>query len=692
MHHSFHGHSTHLSNFIFPSQLAILTDALHARSNSFLGAASLPRHLRRRATSHAPRDRRAKRPNAKRTKIINGAGFEADATKSPYSSKYHFALNKGIAVCWCRNARRRPERVRLANRERLLLGEENKNDDDDKMDSEPAEIVASVENVCMGIQSESTSRVVSKLRSDTNWRRLETHTWHAKRFQMTQLWGWKLPLGRPGKGHGYRSVIKRTKKNAVAHDGSYHASFVLSSQGCDGSGGSEVLLQIIQSACVTSIPSKRLRSESFASGKIALDGVLRDENNRVVSPAEFFTCVDGDGMGKQSGDDTKNKTHCVFVWVHASARDEAFEMFQKLCAKHSGTKVQSAFGRLCRFEICGNDAERVLETLVGNSAVLREKDGGVTPRGVVSVMTGSTGGILQDCSVFARVAREVIDEKNDDSSLKPFHSEKGYPLTIFRRVRPASGMLGNCDAGYTVFGDISQTKNLWGKITHANVTVLGVREWRWLASGSGCASFPTDYLDSQAAQDEVANKVDQIKRRATSVPKGKRVADTKMEDVVKAGVDFCRQKKKLTRVVITCPRGGCPTPGAAVLVPTSAQKSSVCPNQSKSITVKTFDAFDKVFGKPTKTKNRKSLAAESDAQEILGYVTSCTPASESRGMASAVVDVTSEYLASVFEKWNLKNKSYGQLVVPVALSVPTAEPSAIVPAAMQVFENENAWW
>ena len=96
--------------------------------------------------------------------------------------------------------------------------------------------------------------------------------------------------------------------------------------------------------------------------------------------------------------------------------------------------------------------------------------------------------------------------------------------------------------------------------------------------------------------------------------------------------------------------------------------------------------------KPTKTKNRKSLAAESDAQEILGYVTSCTPASESRGMASAVVDVTSEYLASVFEKWNLKNKSYGQLVVPVALSVPTAEPSAIVPAAMQVFENENAWW
>ena len=112
-----------------------MMDALRARAGGFLGAASLPRHLRRRATSHNPRHRRAMRPNAKRAKKIDEAGFAAassrDATndasparsfwKPGSSSRYRFAIERGLAVHWCRRARRRPERARRANRERLLL-------------------------------------------------------------------------------------------------------------------------------------------------------------------------------------------------------------------------------------------------------------------------------------------------------------------------------------------------------------------------------------------------------------------------------------------------------------------------------------------------------------------------------------------------------------------------------------------
>ncbi|XP_010532425.1 PREDICTED: ribonucleases P/MRP protein subunit POP1-like, partial [Tarenaya hassleriana] len=40
-------------------------------------------------------------------------------------------------------------------------------------------------------------------------KRLRTHVWHAKRFTMTKLWGFHLPLGFHGRGRGSRAILKR---------------------------------------------------------------------------------------------------------------------------------------------------------------------------------------------------------------------------------------------------------------------------------------------------------------------------------------------------------------------------------------------------------------------------------------------------------------------------------------------------
>ena len=54
--------------------MAVLVDALRARTGGELGAASLPRHLRRRATSHNPYHRSTKhRPNMKRRRLLEQA-------------------------------------------------------------------------------------------------------------------------------------------------------------------------------------------------------------------------------------------------------------------------------------------------------------------------------------------------------------------------------------------------------------------------------------------------------------------------------------------------------------------------------------------------------------------------------------------------------------------------------------------
>ncbi|GBG61588.1 hypothetical protein CBR_g22385 [Chara braunii] len=59
------------------------------------------------------------------------------------------------------------------------------------------------------------------LSSSPSSRRLATHVWHAKRFQMVQQWGFYLPQGRFGKGRNSRAVISWYRNASVVHDASY---------------------------------------------------------------------------------------------------------------------------------------------------------------------------------------------------------------------------------------------------------------------------------------------------------------------------------------------------------------------------------------------------------------------------------------------------------------------------------------
>uniref|UniRef100_A0A5B6YLT0 Putative ribonucleases P/MRP protein subunit POP1 n=1 Tax=Davidia involucrata TaxID=16924 RepID=A0A5B6YLT0_DAVIN len=52
-------------------------------------------------------------------------------------------------------------------------------------------------------------------------KRLRTHIWHAKRFTMTKLWGFHLPLGLQGRGRGSRALLKWLKHGVLIHDASY---------------------------------------------------------------------------------------------------------------------------------------------------------------------------------------------------------------------------------------------------------------------------------------------------------------------------------------------------------------------------------------------------------------------------------------------------------------------------------------
>jgi hypothetical protein len=642
-----------------------LMDALRARAGGFLGAASLPRHLRRRATSHNPRHRRAMRPNAKRAKKIDEAGFAAassrDATndasparsfwKPGSSSRYRFAIERGLAVHWCRRARRRPERARRANRERLLLesaratGEEDedfspartkKNDDDDDDVSFPpasrAEDVAS-------FRASSVFGEDATAATETHWRRLETHAWHAKRFALVRRWGWALPLGAPGRGRGWRETMRRAAESAIAHDASHHAAFVLRVEGeADGPSSFETARAALETlvgvgrepACGTNANAKALfRSAAFAAGAVAVDATLVDESGGTVSPATFVLATRKDVQNNTEETETTEETVFVFVWVPAAAREEAFRLCQKVTRSVLFSKrcsLRLAEGRLCRFEVAGALSSSLLETLSGNKAILNERDGGVTPRGVYSFETkldaksvadkrrnhkneketGALPGLDRSYGgggsararnrvdaateagdgsfrLLAAVAADVFADRPSLLNDRPWSSNSFCPVTIIRRAKPPARLPNAADAGYTLLAPAPFAHELWLALVALGASAAGLREWRWLAVAAGARVFPEDFPESQAATRDVESVLAEASARARRTPRGKRASDEVVDFAARAAGAFVRrehlcgdEKKKnaYARAVVRCFRGGNPAVGAAVLAPTQAQRDA----------------------------------------------------------------------------------------------------------------------
>ena len=738
----------------------MLLEALRARAGGFLGAASLPRHLRRRATSHCPRNRRAKRPNAKRAKLLDDAGFAAAAaaaaapadaslpaplgtTRKGASrpSRYWFAIESVPEVRWCRRARRRPERARLANRERLARDAREKASA--KTDDEPARDGDGDDSFSFSPPLSRASDVawVGARAEDTNddaahWRRLETHAWHAKRFALVRRWGWRLPLGAPGKGRGWRETMRRAAEGALAHDASYHPAFVVrfdvrddadddvpvGSRAGQSDGNVKhrstlppVALELIETLTGLGrdekIKSSRrratatlFRSAAFAAGGVSVDATLTNESGESVSPATFVVArsrASRDGETAPRETQSKTPNFVLWVWTHAAARDEAFEAvsaatrsdrFSERCS------ARPAGGRLCRFELVGARAASVLETLAGNLTLLRERDGGVTPRGARSFQArldakevssrrrarrraakpsaeanallrreeeSSNGG--DSIPLLAAVAGDVFDGTSD--AFSDGDRTKKVSLVAIRRAKPRGGAPGGADPGYTLLAPSASAHALWLALVALGARAAGSREWRWLAVAAGAPTFPEDFPASAAASVEAERALAETSAAASRTPAGKRAPDAVREGAARAATAFVRRAREengeggripvYARAVVRCFRGGGPKVGAAVLAATPAQRDALrrggrgeraatgrasgpaaSPSRGEDVG-RARSSFDAVFGKKygARAPDRTALARGCERQTVLGYVTSASAPGAARGVASAVVDV-----------------------------------------------------
>ncbi|XP_068303084.1 ribonucleases P/MRP protein subunit POP1 [Pyrus communis] len=207
-------------------------------------------------------------------------------------------------------------------------------------------------------------------------KRLRTHVWHAKRFTMTKLWGYYLPLGLQGRGRGSRAVLKWFKDGMIVHDASYHAAIQLE-------GPEDSLLSVLGMVMVPP-PSTCFEnvSRSVISGLIYDNAMLHHLGaplSKPIAPVNYMwrpygqpnrdndaAACEGDECNGPEGAKHSSTDRQLWVWIHASALSEAYDTLKLACQKEMEGRdiVINCFsleGQLAKLECVGSKAFQLLQ-------------------------------------------------------------------------------------------------------------------------------------------------------------------------------------------------------------------------------------------------------------------------------------------------------------------------------------------
>ncbi|OIT07044.1 hypothetical protein A4A49_41115 [Nicotiana attenuata] len=184
-------------------------------------------------------------------------------------------------------------------------------------------------------------------------KRLRTHLWHAKRFTMTKLWGFYLPLGVHGWGRGSRALLKKLKGGVLVHDASYCSVVQLE-------GPEDLLRSILKTVLV---PSPYSHCEDARNDIIS---------GSIYGSGELHHCGTADTKvdraNQQKIDDCASLRR-LWVWIHAAAFSEGYNALQNACERQEddvGSRVSciSLENHLGKLEVIGSKASELLRKIL----------------------------------------------------------------------------------------------------------------------------------------------------------------------------------------------------------------------------------------------------------------------------------------------------------------------------------------
>ncbi|MCO5552715.1 hypothetical protein L7F22_006232 [Adiantum nelumboides] len=209
----------------------------------------------------------------------------------------------------------------------------------------------------------------SFISSDGNWR-LATHVWHAKRFTIEKQWGYRIPLGRHGRGHGSRSILRWSKSKALLQDCSFISAIQLI-------GSEEKICQVLRP--VLELPEGmgsylQAGQGSFSEGYVTT-AILHHVNQifGIICPAIMMWKPVMPEVSISSCTEKRSESlqeRNLWLWVHAAAFEEAYQMVKDVCFQVNEHKSKervvcvSRKGDLGRLNLTGEGSFAVLQKVL----------------------------------------------------------------------------------------------------------------------------------------------------------------------------------------------------------------------------------------------------------------------------------------------------------------------------------------
>ncbi|KAG8653279.1 hypothetical protein MANES_05G007428v8 [Manihot esculenta] len=215
--------------------------------------------------------------------------------------------------------------------------------------------------------------------SSEGTKRLRTYLWHSKRFTMTKLWGFHLPLGLQGRGRGSRASLKWYKHGALVHDASYYTAVQLE-------GPEDSLTSILRMVLE---PSSSTQSEEITntilSGCIYGTAMLHHVGvpvSELIAPVTYMwrpyhlpngenggSHCNSDGCNESTSSESFSSHRQLWVLIHASAFNEGYDALKFACQKlmsESGILINciSLEGELAKLEVMGSKAFQLLQKIL----------------------------------------------------------------------------------------------------------------------------------------------------------------------------------------------------------------------------------------------------------------------------------------------------------------------------------------
>ena len=493
-------------------------------------------------------------------------------------------------------------------------------------------------------------------------------------------WGWILPSIRPGRGRGWRFIIKSIGQSALVHDSSYYSCIVIKGDGA-----------VVRRALVElAVEKKCLNSKIFRAAHRACAMHLETfKNKRTIAPVMTYYMP----RAKDSND---SEAH---VWVHPAASEKALHAIRAAVARQVARKVKrsgstvivetsDAFARL---EIIGQKSFEVVQKLVPRLDFLSERHVVRSVRHFVSHdpraatlnidqapehiddEPSETAPTQAEFNVSCRASRNAMLER-------PWEPAKAIGLKNYSGLLINRGV--NASEGYSVIVPKSWAIPLLLGMSHAGARAAGLKEWSWCAQRFGKPVFPDDYLDTPAGVAQRQELFDEIKALMAKTPIGKvpqglreleacgrsitvgRVLRTR--DALSKAESLATQHV-MVRVTLRCPWSGQPSLGSELYVPTAAQNAAWT-------------------GKNSGARRRDDVALAEISGESVGYVTSVSAPAAAVGLASALISVKA--LSLLREKFSRASGRVFVMCKPPGKPVVPAEAHVVVRAAA----FDEPWW